>query len=439
MSLRGAVSFAAVFVIPSGPSGAAETQRAVAVMHATSTAGPGLNDALWRIRAAVDAHPKLVSVDVAERLAETTTDALEEARLAMDDGRAAFDELQIDRALRSLEVAARLYETAWRASGSKRSASPEPEAVEEPSDRRAAPAGDALRDLTVEALSLLASTRAAANDDWGASVTFTRLLEVDPSFKLSGDDIAPSVRKLFKAARAGTTRKDKFALRLDAAPTPGAIFIDGRYVGITPRLVADLPSPVARVRIAADGFAPWDRVVTLRKGSGVSVEAVLDAQPKAALWDGIMERMPQQADRQTLTTALKDVRALLFAEQAIVVQAEGEAVVVDLYDLQAGRKVRSVRAAIDDSGLLPGVAEELVDALYKNVDPLAPGLTELAAEDPMSLDTDSGVSLLDEWWFWTAVGVATVTAIAIPVAVASGDDESIIARHDGQGAAILRF
>jgi hypothetical protein len=46
---------------------------------------------------------------------------------------------------------------------------------------------------------------------------------------------------------------------------------------------------------------------------------------------------------------------------------------------------------------------------------------------------------MSAWWFWPAVGVAAATAVALPIVLLSGDDESALDGKDGTGAVILRF
>ena len=80
----------------------------------------------------------------------------------------------------------------------------------------------------------------------------------------------------------------------------------------------------------------------------------------------------------------------------------------------------------------------IVESLYSGVDAFAPGTTELAEEEPESLD-GGGRHLMDAWWFWPAVGVAAATAVALPIVLLSGDDDPALNGKDGTGAVILRF
>ena len=44
--------------------------------------------------------------------------------------------------------------------------------------------------------------------------------------------------------------------------------------------------------------------------------------------------------------------------------------------------------------------------------------TRIASAPP---DQDHAAPIYHRWWFWAAVGVATVAAVAIPMAISSGD------------------
>ena len=89
----------------------AQAERArvpVAVLAAGSADADILVPIVWALRAAVDDHETLKTVSISERLAgEGAEDPIEAGRFALDEGRRAADELDLERAIRAFETAAR--------------------------------------------------------------------------------------------------------------------------------------------------------------------------------------------------------------------------------------------------------------------------------------------------------------------------------------------
>ena len=129
-------------------------------------------------------------------------------------------------------------------------------------------------------------------------------------------------------------------------------------------------------------------------------------------------------------TALRDLKSLFFADQAVLLEFGSGRVVGHLYDLKAGRRVRRVTLELEEP---EETGREVVAGLYRDLDVRAPGL---AAPD---LQVPAGPPYHSRWWFWPAVGLGVAAAIAIPVALFVQDEEDGLTRQDGQGALVLRF
>jgi hypothetical protein len=390
--------------------GAFAAERApVAVVPAQDPDDPRVVAAVWAIRSALEGSTDVTAVSVADRLGDDREGPAEAGGAALAEGRQAFGDLDLERAARALETAARLLE---------------------PLEGQRADA--------VEALDLLAQTRAASRDEMGAAAAYRRLVVLDPGFEPDVDALGPTVAKAWRSAAAAPAGPPAGALRIESSMAPAAVFIAGRFVGVTPHMISRPGTAPLTVELRADGFAPWRRVLTLRPGSSAAIEPALEPLGRSPLLFDIVEKLPEQMDRETTGPALKDLRSLLFAEQAVLVGLRGGDVQTALFDLKVGRRVRTLRYSPTGGTMTVSDGAAVVEALYSGVDAQAPGTTELA-EEPESLDGGRRARLLDAWWFWPAVGVAAVTAVAVPIIVLSGDDDTALRERDGEGAVILRF
>ncbi len=399
---------------------AAPARARVAVVPAGNPDPDTLSPVLWRMRAAIARVDGVQLVRVADQLAnEAPEDALEGGRVALDEGAQAMNDGDLERAIRAYETAARLLTSI-------------------PAGRRDASA----------ALMGLATARGAMKDGPGATAAFARLLKADPDLVIDDEGFSPTMRTaLANAQRGGKagSRRGAGRVRIDAVPGPAAVFLDGRFRGTTPVLLDDLSGPTAPVRVEYDGYAPWVREVVVRPGQGLAIEAALEPLSRAALYEDLIDKLPAQMEREQMSVSLKEMKALLSIDQAVLVRLQGSTVEAALYDLNANRRVRPpVRASLGaDRRLAPGAAEALIEALYDDVDAQAPGQSELLPEEPASFDDEGEAgplrALTRRWWFWPAVGVAAATAVIVPVAIVATDRDPAIRGKDGTGAVILRF
>lgn len=402
---------------------AAQAERArvpVAVLAAGSADADILVPIVWALRAAVDDHETLKTVSISERLAgEGAEDPIEAGRFALDEGRRAADELDLERAIRAFETAARHLS--------------------------AVPEG---RDDAADALRGLAEARGAMKDEAGATAAYRRLFALDPSLVLDDDGLSPTMKRALRRARGDGGARDRGSrggrVRVDAIPGPAAVFVDGKFVGVTPKLLEDLDTPTVAVRLEVDGNAPWVRELTVRDGQGIAVEAALEPLPRATLYEDLVEKMSAQIERETVGPALKELKALLFADQVVLIRLQSPGLEAVLFDLKANRRVRAARASLGQGRTLSAsAAADVVDALYRGVDARAPGQAELLPEEPETLDGAGGdglfAGLTRNWWFWPAVGVVAATAVIVPVAVLASEPDPALKGKDGTGAVILRF
>jgi hypothetical protein len=392
-----------------GGAAHAADRSPVAVVPGQDADDPRIVAAVWAIRSALDRAPDVAAVVIEDRLGENREGPAEEGRAALVEGRQAFADLDLERAARALEAAARLL----------------------------VPLAERRNDA-VEALDLLAQTRAAARDEVGAAGAYRRLHALDPEFEPDLEALGPTVAKAWRSAASAPAGPPPGALRIESSMAPAAVFLGGRFVGVTPYLLTRPPGPTIDLELRADGFVAWRRQLTLRPGQSAALEPSLEPLGRSPLLYDILEKLPEQMERETIGPALKDLRSLLFAEQAVLVGLRGGDVQATLFDLKVGRRVRSVRYAPVGGAMTVEDGGAVVESLYSGIDAQAPGTTELA-EEPESLDGGGRGRLLDAWWFWPAVGIAAATAVAVPILVLSGDDETVIRERDDEGAIILRF
>lgn len=358
--------------------------------------------ALWAARTVLEQHPVLEPVDLASRLGGGRPMDATAIRALLDEGRAAYDAADVGEAEKDLSIAALL--------GSGR-----------PGHRA----------LAIEALSMLARLRAAQKDEKGAVRAFVRLLRLAPDYTLDAALASPSAQGRLDAAKAIIAAARPARLRVTTEGGPAAVFIDGRLVGVTPLYLPSIPAGTHHLRVAADGRRDDLSLLDLDPGRETSLQIALLPSEKVAVFDQIQEALPDDVRSGDPRDGLRDLKALAFAEQAVVVGVEGATLRAALFDLKALRRVRAVEVPLDRRGFDAG--REVVRALYRGLSPRDPGLV---AAEPTPEPADDGV----RWWLWGSIAAGVAAAVAIPLVVLTLDDEPAgVPRDAGTGGVIIRF
>ncbi len=383
-------------------SRAAPPPAIVVVLPTSAADDAAAVERLWSARAAVRDLEGLALVDVVGLLGAGDEPApdLDGAKASLEEARAAFEELDVERAADLALAAAGVL-----------SIFP-----------------DGAADARV-ALELLERACGARRDDAGASRAIGLLRRLDPDYAVSSD-AAPTRRKADEAARAASLGLPG-RVRVETFPLSGALFVDGRWVGASPALLTLSPGPHLLV-VDADGYRREVRVLQVPSDGGLAVELEMGVARKGPLLSEIGAGLADQAEQETIGRPLRDVRSLFLADQAILLAAVKGVWRVDLYDLKAGRRVR--RAILPADRDPADAAAAAVRALYRGLDPRAPGL---AAPD-VEPEPVAGTPYYRRWWFWAGVAAGVVTAVAVPIAALSEDAKGL-KRRDGRGALILRF
>lgn len=346
---------------------------------------------------ALEAAPELAPVDTISMFdPRSADDAIADAVASAE---AAFDQLELARAVEEGERAVGLAVTLGQ-----------PEVLP-------------------RAFMVLLQARLAVDDKAGALQTARLWHQVQRPPAFEAAKARPTLRGLMEtAAKPG---KPVGALRVDST-IPGLVRLDGRPIGITPVFLDQLPTGPHLVSLDVLGHARWMQWVTVPETIGVEVLARPRPAARGRLLDDIHALLPSELERDQAGRGLRDVRALFAAEQAVLIEARAGRAIASLFDLQASRRVRSVRVELDTDAIAAG--EALVEGLYARLDPSAPGLAAPEEAPPV----DDSPPYWTRWWFWPAVATAAIAAVAVPLALFE-DDEQGLKRVDDAGALIIRF
>lgn len=261
---------------------------------------------------------------------------------------------------------------------------------------------------------------------------FHKASVIAPSLGLVARDMDPGMVELYERVRRRATGAPPTDLKVVSEPTDAAVFLDQRFVGVTPVSVPVALPGTHLLRVAKDGLLPHGAAIEILPG--IVDEISIELKPtrrlhrfNKLLFESFMlldgkSKQAQKPLRQLARLCHLDSMTLGRLEP----RGEGGTVVLHLmeYDITNRQVIRHATRVFHPK--TEGFAMELTE-LFKDFyagkagkDPLvadlppAPPLPEL--EGVVGAKQEETGPLYTAWWFWTGVGVAAAggaTAVVI--------------------------
>ena len=218
-------------------------------------------------------------------------ETLERARSALADGRRSYDALELGDATARLEQAVALF-------------------------RRAGPA---LRDISElsTALAYLGGSRVLQGSTDAGRRRFVELLTITPNYQPS--DFPPAVQRIFDQALERVDRAPEGAVEIYSTPPYAAVFIDGRFEGVTPLVRDGIVAGTHHLRLEKLGYRVHGASITVVKGQRTTDQTRLRAFPRSAELRDLARRGVKEIERPEMGGALRRLSVTLAADRLIVI------------------------------------------------------------------------------------------------------------------------
>ena len=365
---------------------------------------------LWHVRQVINGRSGLQGVQLTSLLDGQPNQSLSAARRALRRGRSAVEEFELNSAPESLLLASTVF-SGWAHEGA----------------------------AATEALALLGQTYATLGKPRKRNKIWRRLLQIRPDFRFKNDDVSPSIRRSLDAVRENLRRYARGMVRIRAKKNRPAcaVFLDGRFRGLTPLRLSDVSGGLHHLRLSADGYQHVYQLVKVDGQRTQTVNCRTIPAERRELFERVMSRAPRDLRSPNPILFLDELKALSASEHAILVTiADGEIQGV-LYDF--GRRKLASQASFPFRGQnLERAASTLVDMLYRDIEVHIPS-APLAASFPQRDDSGStGAPPRRDWLLWSAVTVGIAAAVVIPWLLWPDDDEGL-KKNPNTGAVIVRF
>jgi hypothetical protein len=211
---------------------------------------------------------------------------------------------------------------------------------------------------------------------------------------------------------------------------PGVVHVNGKFRGITPITVIDLPRGVHLVRVVSQGNQVAQARQQVDPGLTSRVLVSLEPASKGDLLLNQVSSLRNDLNRDSdQALNIFELKGILYTDYVVLVrgvEVDGSVEVhAGLFSLLSGTRIRTGRTVIgSQSG--PRPAGQLADQV-------------LTVEDIADSTLVGESSLVDKWWFWT--GTAAVVAAGVVTTVLLTQDPEVGPAYpqDGTGALLIRF
>jgi tetratricopeptide (TPR) repeat protein len=361
---------------------------------------------------------------------DSALSVLERAREQLDAGRAAYLQLELDQAIQQLQGAVENFDAAAAA-------------LEDPNDLG-------------QALLFLGASHAFNEQRREAQVVFARLHTQMPHIVPDPDTFPPEVVQMYERSRPRDARNPGGTISIDSNPQGAIAYVDFLARGRTPINVDSLIGGDHVVRVTRPGATPFVETLEARRGRASTSNAYLVDSPDM---EGLAESLDQIAsagiERLDASNPIAEVASTLQLDKIGVIRissAGGDQVSLELllFDAASGRRlVRGQGSAPTGVGQLEAAVTSAVTAAFRAaLNPAQSGDEERIpaigdGESPIVGDgtqTPAGppTPIIEEWWFWTIIGVVVVGGIAAGIGAGVASQGPPLAQDPG-GQVIFTF
>lgn len=231
-------------------------------------------------------------------------DALEEARVLLEEGKAAYEQLDLELAQSKFKEALKKYEFGYGF-------------LEKPAP-------------LLECLMYLGATWVLVGEPEKAQRLFTRAQDLPGRKVLDPNLFPPNIQDIFSQAAERSQQRPKSAVTLVSTPQGAEILVDDVYRGGSPAKVGKLRVGIHLVRAKKDGYLPWGGRINVVAGKHKQLRLKLRPARKQKAFSRHFRLMAAEVIRNEPGKAIEKIGKFLKASRIAVVSAKGSPETLEL-------------------------------------------------------------------------------------------------------------
>jgi len=243
-------------------------------------------------------------------------DALEEARVLLEEGKAAYEQLDLETAQSKFREALKKYEFGYGF-------------LDKPAP-------------LLECLMYLGATWVLVGEPEKAQRLFTRAQSLPGRKVLDPNLFPPNIQDIFNQAAERSQQLPVGSVTLVSTPMGAEILVDDTYRGGSPAKVDKLRAGVHLVRAGKDGYLPWGGRINVAAGKHKQLRLKLRPARKQKAFSRHFRLMAAEVIRNEPGGAVEKMGKFLKAGRVVVVAAKGspEALELSGYVCDLGSEVK---------------------------------------------------------------------------------------------------
>jgi|GEM_PF-2095386 len=293
------------------------------------------------------------------------------------------------------------------------------------------------QEILNEVLLGLGSARLEAGDKEGADRAFRRAA----ASRADGSGLRPKAQRAYAAAEAAIQSMPLGAVQVNTDPVYAEIYVDGRYKGVSPKAVAGLIEGPHIITVYKAGFTRPTVTVEVNSTTMAHQEITLQPARRALLLDELKPKLAVEIAKAHGEvpkggTAVKELGDLFRTETSLIVRVSGTRETKDLELYLFHTETQRLVSVEKVTGL---------DWSYRNRKAIGAAVDKLLDFDLVEMlggKTDDDIEepgILEQWWFWTLVGVAVAGGTTAAILLSDDGAGPPPFTKDGTGAMVLRF
>jgi hypothetical protein len=225
-----------------------------------------------------------------------------------------------------------------------------------------------------EALMLLGATHILRGEDKLGAKRLEQAVGIYPEVEPDPRIFNPSMRKLFTQTVERSHSKPSATLSVSSTPSAAEVFVDGRFVGVTPLALSTVHAGRHWVRVGVAAYRPWGKILELSPDKQLDENAQLRPMAQFEAYDGLVEQAMARDDtlepgeRLPPGGPLNKLAELAHADGLLLAQVrlDGEKVRLRLHqlDLAGNHLLRAADHSFTYDGQLPTYEHE-VEQLWR--------------------------------------------------------------------------
>lgn len=275
-----------------------------------------------------------------------------------------------------------------------------------------------------------------------AITAFKKALTFNPEAKYDFSRYPQNLHNLFKKAKKELETATTGDLKVTTEPSNAEVYVNGRFRGISPVVVRQLPVGAHYVKIRKLGFSRINQTMVVTAGTNLQT-VVLKASRRKSLLDSKIPTFRLDVAETKASDTIVDLRSLFFVDHVIFAAVFGAGeqrqLQLSLFDLERRKRLKQIKVSVSVKSFDLAAATK---AIKKLLDGVSLTLTpERRPDHKVKTTVVKSTPLYKKWWFWTVIGVAVAggAAAGIILGTRKSGGEAGLKKVPNTGAMILRF